>query len=255
MSKISCVYFSPSGTTKKVAEEIAKNFEGENAIYDLLVYPKSKQEVTFTSEDTVIVAMPVFAGRIPKTAREKLEYFKGNDTPAIAVVNYGNAHVTDSLLELKELLEENGFKIAGLASIISQHSIFTKVAAGRPDYEDLEKIKEFSEKCIAKINANEFNPIEVPGNKPYVEYKDLPFVPTCDETLCVFCYDCVSICPENCIPDDDPVMTETDKCSSCTACIHICPENARAFRGDAFEEKDKSFTEINSERKEPEFYL
>lgn len=35
--------------------------------------------------------MPVFSGRIPKTARERLSQIKGDNTPAIAIVNYGNA--------------------------------------------------------------------------------------------------------------------------------------------------------------------
>ena len=83
----------------------------------------------------------------------------------------------------------------------------------------------------------------------------MPFVISTDDALCSFCYDCVSICPEKAIPDDDPIDTDLDLCSRCTACIHICPEDARMFTGDAFEGKKPEFEKANSERKEPEFYL
>ncbi len=44
------------------------------------------------------------------------------------------------------------------------------------------------------------------GNRPYTDCKQLPFEINCDETLCTF-YDCISICPENTIPKDNPTET------------------------------------------------
>ncbi|WP_407453197.1 flavodoxin domain-containing protein [Methanobrevibacter sp.] len=246
------IYFSPSGTTKKVVEQIASNFNKEIETYDLLNFNSDKE---FSSDDIIIVGMPVFAGRIPKTARNRLSKLKGDNTPAIAVVNYGNAHVTDALLELVDLLKENNFNVIAAASTISHHSIFDGVAVGRPDSADIEKINEFADKCKEKIETGESLESEIPGNKPYVDYKQLPFEISCDETVCVFCYDCISICPEKAIPDDDPVDIDLDLCSRCTACISICPENARKFSGESFEAKKPAFEEANSERKEPEFYL
>ena len=103
MSNVTKIFFSPSGTTKKVIEEIANNFSQEKETYDLLNFNSDKE---LTSEDIAIVGMPIFAGRIPKSGRERLSKIKGNNTPAIAVVNYGNAHVSDALLELVDLLKE-----------------------------------------------------------------------------------------------------------------------------------------------------
>ena len=199
--------------------------------------------------------MPVFAGRLPKTACERLSKIKGNDAKAIAVVNYGNAHVSDALLELVDVLSDNDFNVVAAASTVSHHSIFDGVAVGRPDDEDISKINDFTVKCIDKIESNESLKADIPGNRPYTDYKQLPFTISCDESVCAFCYDCVNVCPENAIPDDDPVATNLDICSRCTACISICPEDARSFTGDAFEAKKVDFEKANSERKEPEFYL
>ena len=252
MSNIIQIYFSPSSTTKKVVEQVASNFDGKKETYDLLNFNAEKE---FASNDIAVVGMPVFAGRIPKSGRERLTKLKADNTKAIAVANYGNAHITDALLELVDLLTENGFDVIAAAATVSHHSIFDGVAVGRPDSADIEKINEFSKKCMEKIESGESLTSEIPGNRPYVDYKQLPFEISCDETLCAFCYDCVSICPEKAIPEDDPIDTDLDSCSRCTACISICPEDARAFSGEAFEAKKPAFESANSERKEAEFFL
>ena len=251
MSKITTIFFSPSETTKKVVSQIANNFEDEHVVCDLLYFNDEKE---FASDDIVIVGMPIFAGRIPKTARARLSKLTGDNTKAIAVVNYGNAHVTDALIELVDLLKENGFDVVSAASTISHHSIFDGVAVGRPDEDDIEKINEFAQKSIEKIASGSSLEAEVPGNRPYVDYKQLPFIVSCDESKCVFCLECVSVCPEKAIPDDDPAAIDLDLCSRCASCINICQENARAFSGEAFEKKKPMFERVNADRKEPEFY-
>ena len=159
------------------------------------------------------------------------------------------------MIELVDLLKENNFDVIAAASTISHHSIFDGVAVGRPDEADIEKINEFAQKCIEKIEDGSSLDAEIPGNRPYVDYKQLPFVVSCDEAKCVFCLECVGVCPEKAIPDDDPADVDLDLCSRCTSCINICPENARAFTGDAFESTKPKFETANAERKEPEFYF
>ena len=158
------------------------------------------------------------------------------------------------MIELVDLLKENNFDVIAAASTISHHSIFDGVAVGRPDEADIEKINEFAQKCIEKIDDGSSLESEIPGNRPYVDYKQLPFVVSCDEAKCVFCLECVGVCPEKAIPDDDPADVDLELCSRCTSCINICPENARAFIGDAFEATKPKFESANAERKEPEFY-
>ena len=252
MSKITNIFFSPSGTTKKVLNQIASNFDEDYEICDLLYFDDVKE---FSSDDIVIVGMPVFAGRIPKRAAMRLSKLTGDNTKAIAVVNYGNAHVTDALIELVDILTEKNFNVIAAASTISHHSIFDGVAIGRPDEDDIEKINDFALSVKEKIENAGSLESEIPGNRPYVDYKTLPFVVWCDESKCVFCLECVGVCPEKAIPDDDPADVDLDLCSRCTSCINICPEDARGFVGEAFEAKKPAFESANSERKEPEFYL
>lgn len=149
MTNVIKIYFSPSGTTKQVVNQIAGNFESSQEEYDLLNFDSDKE---FGEDDLVIIGLPIFAGRLPKTASERLSKIKGNNTPAIAIANYGNANVGDALLELGEILTENNFSIIGAGTTVSHHSIFSNVAVGRPDASDIEKIDEFAKSCKSKLN-------------------------------------------------------------------------------------------------------
>lgn len=253
MSNITEIYYSPSNTTKTVVNQISSNFESEKTSLNLIASPKI--EKTFNDEDLIIVGMPVFAGRIPKIAREKLELLKGNDTPAIAVVNYGNRDYDYALYELKEVLTKNGFKVFAAAAFISHHSLFPGVAIGRPDSEDIKLINEFSAKCIEKLENKQLENVEVPGEDAYRDYKNMPIVPFTNECKCTFCLECITTCPLGAISEDDPLTIDANLCDACTACIYICPEDARSFVGETYETMNSKFVTNNSERKEGELFL
>ena len=229
--KLSKIYFSPSGTTEKIVNEVAKNFTMNRENYDLLSFDDEKE---FNNE-LVIIGIPVFNGRIPKIACERLSKMKGNDTKAIVILNYGNMEYGDALLELTELLKENNFKIVGVATTISQNSLFKELAYKRPDEQDLEEINEFSQKIVEKLENDDENEIFVNGYKPYQEYSTPNFSVNCDENLCTECLDCAYTCPEEAIMEDIPLMTNINNCTRCSTCINVCSEGARSFTGPMYE--------------------
>ncbi len=69
----------------------------------------SKEVIHLSENDLLIVGMPVYAGRIPAIAIDALNKFKGNKTPAVIVCVYGNRDYDDALLELKDIVQNNGF--------------------------------------------------------------------------------------------------------------------------------------------------
>ena len=121
--KVSKIYFSPSGTTKRIVDEIARNFNLDNENYDLLSFDDDK---SFENE-LVIVGVPVFDGRIPEMAKNRLLQMKGNGTKVIAIINYGNLSYGDALLELVDLLKENNFDVVGAAATVSRHLCLMKL--------------------------------------------------------------------------------------------------------------------------------
>ncbi|RVU55034.1 EFR1 family ferrodoxin [Anaerosphaera multitolerans] len=252
MKRINLIYFSPSGSSNSIASEIGDNFSGDKVRYDLL--RQTFEEVTFEKNELVIFAFPVFAGRLPAICLEKIAKFKGKDTPAIGVVVYGNRDYEDALVELVDILKENGFKTIGAGAVIAEHSIFPTMAKGRPDEKDREQILNFSNKCKDMLSLiSEDMKIEVKGNRPYIDSKPIPLIPK-GNSKCIKCGACVKICPVGAISIDDPKKTDKKKCISCTACIYICPERARGFSGPMYAAAAKTFESKNKERKEPEFF-
>ncbi len=249
--KLSTIYFSPSGKTEKIVNEVAKNFNMNRENYNLLSFDETK---TFTDE-LVIIGVPVFDGRIPKIARKRLSNLKSENTKAIVILNYGNLDYGDALLELVELLKENDFEIVGIATTVSQHPYFSQIAKNRPDMEDMKRINEFSQKVIEKLNSNTRNEIFVSGYKPYAPYKTPEFRVICDENLCIECMDCAYTCPEEAIPEDMPKKTNLDDCTRCSTCINICSENARSFGGMNYAKEMENALSNNLERNEIEFFM
>lgn len=249
------IYFSPSGTTKSV---ISTLYEGlgydEKKEHDLLRQPP-KQVVTMMADTPAIFAVPVYAGRVPALCAAMLKQFKGTNTPAVAIVVYGNREYDDALLELTDILKANGFVVVAAAAFVAQHSIFPAVAGGRPDEKDVEIIKAFGETCNKAFTGfTGKETIAVKGNAQYCKAASIPIRPTGD-SKCNACGACVTICPTNAINVDFPRKTDKSRCISCTACIAVCTQNARKFHGPLYPVAEKGFRMANMTRKEPELFV
>ncbi len=245
------IYFSPSGTTEKIVNEVAKNFNLNRKNYDLLSFNDEK----CFKDELVIIGVPVFNGRIPKTACERLSKMKAKNTKAIVILNYGNMEYGDALLELCDLLKANNFEIVGVATTVSQNSLFSELGRNRPDETDLKKIDEFSKSMAEKLEKNDIREIFVGGYKPYESYTTPDFSVVCDDDLCVECLDCAYTCPEEAIPEEMPQMTKMKDCTRCSTCISVCPEGARSFSGPNFELERQSAINDFLDRKDCEFFM
>lgn len=136
------VFFSATGTTRKVMTALSGAFSGTAIMHDLL-YTPLERELLLGPEDLLLAGVPVYSGRVPDLCLQSLKKLKGGNTPAVAVVVYGNRDYDDALLELKNTLETGGFLVAGAAAFIARHAIFPEVAPDRPDEEDMRRINEF----------------------------------------------------------------------------------------------------------------
>lgn len=269
--KINAMYFSATDTTKKVvsqiAKEISENTGNETPIntIDFTLPEARKEPVAFTKDDVVIVGTPVIAGRVPNVLLKYLNSITGNGALAVAVVLYGNRNYDDALIELKDILESNGFKVIGAAAFIGEHSFSKILAQNRPDKKDMSILNDFANKIYTKITTqSEFETVAVNGNQPYRKYYmpknkegipvDIRKVTPKTNADCINCKLCVSICPMGSIDSNDTSKLN-GICMKCGACIKKCPVNAKYYDDENYL-RHKHELEIDfASRKEPELFL
>ena len=214
-------HFSPTGGTGKVADAIAAGLGTPVAEMDLT---KADSAITLGEHDALMAVLPVYAGRVPQISLERLSALKGNGQKAVAVVVYGNREYDDALLETKDALEANGFRVIAAAAFIAEHSIARSIAAGRPDAEDEALCRQFASDVMAK--PDDAAPVQVPGNTPYKELKPAAFHPAANES-CVKCGACADNCPVEAISEgDEKYVIDADICVNCGTCVDNCPVEA-----------------------------
>jgi len=252
-TNVSLVYFSATYTTRKIVRTVAKQFEGTNSEYDI-TQNIPKQQITLENTDLLVLGVPVYAGRVPETTLSALHQFKGNDTPAVIVCVYGNRDYDDALLELKDIVENNGFKVISAGAFIAQHSIFPKVGLNRPDEKDIAEIEKFGAQSASLLKSisevTSLKGVTVKGNNPYKAPGKIPLHPKGNKN-CNECGTCVTLCPAQAISADKPRNTDNSKCIVCSRCVVVCPQHARKFGGMLYKPVGWLFTKANSERKEP----
>ena len=255
INNVYSIYFSPSGTTKKIVKRISSFFRKEKVSYHSLLSQR-KVNQTLSPKELLIIGLPVFSGRIPSLCKELLKELHGMNTPAIVIVSYGNRDYEDALIELKNTLETQGFNIIGAAAFIAQHSIFTDVAKSRPDKKDIEIIDSFSKKCFKYLDfyPNNYKTLDIKGNIPYRKISKMPITPSTNKN-CNYCGICSEMCPVHAIDMNNPKNTNKQLCISCTACISVCPQHARKFSGLLYHFAAKKFSKKYKQRKEPEVFI
>lgn len=218
--------FSPNGGTRKVAETYAATLADAVQYIDLL--DRDVQQLQ-TEAEMIVVAAPVFAGRLPSVVREKLKTLDGTGKNAVALVVYGVRAYDDALLELVDLLTQRGFAVIAAGAFIAEHSMVPSVGTGRPDVHDLAEIKAFARKTEAKLDESGHRTVEVPGNRPYKDEMVVAQTPVSGEG-CVVCGACANVCPTAAITiKNDSVETALSHCIGCLACKGICPTKARTL--------------------------
>lgn len=226
--KITTLYFSATYTTKRVVEAIAKNLSDEVTTYDI-TNDSATDLVEIAADELLVVGVPIYAGRVPAMAVERLRRFRGNNTPMVVVAVYGNRHYDDAVLELHDIMSECGFRTVAAGAFVAQHSIFPKVGTARPDADDMADIKAFAER-VSELLKGDFSDITLPGNRPYKMPGGIPIFPTASRR-CTACGLCSRLCPTGAIDPTSPKGVDKTKCIKCGRCVAVCPTKSRRFYG------------------------
>ena len=251
MEHITVVYFSPTGGTRKACLSLAMEMGKKVKDVDLC---SLEGEHSFGPEDTVIVGVPVFGGRIPGYAAEKLTYLRGGGAAAVTAAVYGNRAFEDALLELDDCLKAQGFRIGAGTALLAEHSMVRDVAAGRPDGRDQKEMADFAAKILEKLEGDGWQEPQVPGNCPYRDWKQMPVIPLTNAS-CISCGLCAARCPVQAIPVSNPSSTDQSRCILCMRCISVCPVKARSLPEQACAMLEQKLSSVRNIRRENELFL
>lgn len=270
--KIRAVYFSPTGTTKKVITTIADCIGMELKLpveaYDFTLPHVRKEGIVFGADEIVVFGIPTYAGRIPNVLLKYLATVKADGSLAVPVALYGNRNFDDSLIELRNLLEENGFHTVAGAAFIGEHSFSKVLGKNRPDEKDMMIVGSFAKKAAEKISqitdVSALTPVEVKGETPIRTYYqprdrkgnpiDIRKVLPKTKPSCINCGICADVCPMGSISKEN-VSELTGICIKCGACSKACPVGAKYYDDEGYL-YHKEELELGYERRaEPELFL
>lgn len=250
--KVWSVWFSATGTTKKVVSSIAGELAQQLTLplkeYSFNTPDKRTQDLTFESGDLVVLGVPVYAGRVPNLLLPYIrDHIHGNGALAVPVVLYGNRNFDDGLMELRNVMRDNGFYPIAAGAFVGEHSFSTTLGAGRPDTEDMALAHTLAVQTAEKITSmTEIPaPVVVEGCdpiRPYYTPRDrngnpittfLKAKPVTNPDACVKCGLCARLCPMGSIDWND-VSSVTGKCIKCCACVKNCPTGAKYFTDEGY---------------------
>jgi ferredoxin/flavodoxin len=251
-NKVFIVYFSPSGSTRHVAEVIEKNFQAlgaEVSSFDLtggnsdIAVAISRQMENSEGKSCLFIGSPVYASHAVPPVMECISGLKENSgVLAVPFVTWGGACSGISLYEMGKELIVKRFTLLGAAKILAVHSLMwaleDPLGKGHPDAQDdhmIGKLVNHVHQKLFEADPKEINlsdlAYQTRENHKAMEKTGLQTVKahlprrTIDTGLCNQCQVCSEICPTDAVMFT-PYPEFDDGCVFCFNCMKKCPEQA-----------------------------
>ena len=214
--------------------------------------PREREEERhFSSDELLIIGSPTYAGKLPnKILPEFQEKLRGEHTPVLLFVSYGNRNFDNSLAELLSVLRTNGFLPLAAAAFACRHAFSDRICPERPRIEELAEARGFAMCAAEALKAADPAVLEaaslaftVPGDAEAPYYvpkgedgapaKFLKAKPLTDLSKCLHCGACAAHCPMGSIDAAD-TSNVPGICIKCQACVRGCKQGAKYFEDAAF---------------------
>lgn len=250
VKSILLVTFSPTRTSRRVGEAIARGFSCADVRVLDLTYKAGDVPIEVLGDTLLIVAVPVYGGKVAPPALKRMSGLQVEGAPVVLAALYGNRAYEQVLVELESFVTGKGGRVVAAGAFVGEHSYSVEaypVAAGRPDAQDLEVAEAFGKDVRLKLDKDTVEtvsaadlPDKAMATEEMLQFRVdvqaalkggavVPPTPSVDETLCNHCGTCVSQCPTQAIVEGEETATIADRCIRCCACVKVCPQQARTF--------------------------
>ncbi len=256
--KTDIIFFSPTGTTRKIVHAFADGLGCEVCFTDI-TQPENRNALKQKDCGLMVIASPVYEENVPKLVLDCIKSLDGKGRPLAVISVYGNVGFGKSLVRLKQYALAHNFRFIGAGLFIGEHTFAgpeLPVALGRPDAADLAEAVEFGKMVRDKLESGDLSPVCVPASRPPLVMRLVPnggtrlFVklPELDAGLCTRCKLCAKTCPTGAI-DSKTFAVDGKKCIRCFACVKGCAQKARTapFRLKLFARVFRTFGRVRKD--------
>jgi ferredoxin len=269
---VQSVFFSPTGSTRKIVETIAAG-TGLRLLPSIdITTPVQRQAWSGEIEgDLLVVGVPIYAGTFPALVLEPLARLTGYKAWAVPIAVCGNVRMGTCVAELCALLRRQGFTIPATGTFIAQHAFACDefpIGRGRPDQEDFEMAAAFGANIAERIKRNVPDITSLYRDNMYIRMYvsgrvDAPGftslstahrarirVSDHNKEQCEQCGKCAEVCPTGSIAARTYYIND-ETCIRCFACTAVCPTGAKQKLVQPDEELAAWFTHRATERGQP----
>lgn len=260
-------YFSGTGNTRWVAEQIAKAI-GEELVFIPDMIREGRYKFELGEGERIGFCFPTHGWQPPHIVRHFIKQLEFNSTSSIfnhfcwALTTCGD-NTGETMTILNKDLRRIGLQAETLFSVIMPES-YVCLPFMKTDPEDRERWKiENAERQLHHIisilkdrkrGIEELEKGSTPRLYSYVigEYfnkrmvHDKKFI--LDADVCIQCGKCMKVCPVDNIKGTPPVWIHNGKCTCCLACYHYCPVHAINY-GSITRKRDQYYFNRRGDRK------
>ena len=269
--KLNSLYFSPTGTTRRVVKAFAEGSGCAITENDITLPAGRVSAPADGGANLFVFAGPVYGGRSFKLLTSAVRKLRGAGRPAVCIATYGGRHYDMALADLYRAATDAGFSVIACGAFIGEHSFSRKIQTGRPNEEDLAFARDFGRQIrenleAARVTGSEISAMEaedIPQRPVDVDaigmHRDrlshlTPNKPSPDER-CLRCGGCAMVCPLGLIDVNDSRNIKPG-CLKCNTCVKTCPVGSMRFRQDGFREVAENCEEtFGREDRQPEVWF
>ena len=228
-------YFSGTGNSRYVAEQIAKITSDE--VISINNKLKNNDTSDILVNDRLIFVVPTYAWRIPRVVRDWITKTNFQGAKNTWFVMTCGSEIGCAEKYNKHLCNQKGFVYMGTAQVVMPENYI--IMFNSPKDDEIERLFSQADKEIKRIAdiLIENKQFQTPRNNLQDKFMSGPvnmlfypmFVKAKDfyaDDKCTTCGKCAKVCPLNNIEIKNNKPVWNNNCTHCMACISYCPTNA-----------------------------